>query len=268
MATARRRSSGPPRPRSAPGCGRRATTCSTRRSPRGPAARRGRPTSACRSPTWPTASWPRRPICASRGLVAPLVGHAGDGNFHLIFMLDPDDPEELARVSAANHRLVERALGYGGTCSGEHGVGLGKLKYVEQRTRRRPGRDARREACARPEGPDEPRQAGSRAVTPGHDVEEFLRALGITFTRHEHPPWPPSPRPSSTGPASTRCTARTCSCAIRRGPGTSWWCWQSLAAAISLRSVTCSASASWGSRHRSGCSRTSGSRRDRCRRSG
>ena len=40
-------------------------------------------------------------------------------------------------------------------------------------------------------------------MTPGHDVEEFLRALGIPFTRHEHPPWPPSPRPRSTGPAST-----------------------------------------------------------------
>lgn len=65
-------------------------------------------------------------------LVAPLVGHAGDGNFHLIFMLDPDDPEELARVSAANHRLVERALTFGGTCSGEHGVGMGKLKYLER----------------------------------------------------------------------------------------------------------------------------------------
>jgi D-lactate dehydrogenase (cytochrome) len=64
-------------------------------------------------------------------LVAPLVGHAGDGNFHLIFMLDPDDPAELERVAAANHRLVERALRFGGTCSGEHGVGMGKLKYLE-----------------------------------------------------------------------------------------------------------------------------------------
>ncbi len=69
---------------------------------------------------------------AAAQLVAPLVGHAGDGNFHLIFMLDPDNAEELARVAAANHRLVERALKYGGTCSGEHGVGMGKLKYLEQ----------------------------------------------------------------------------------------------------------------------------------------
>lgn len=69
---------------------------------------------------------------AASSLVAPLVGHAGDGNFHLIFMLDPNDPDERARVAAANHRLVERALKFGGTCSGEHGVGTGKLKYLEE----------------------------------------------------------------------------------------------------------------------------------------
>lgn len=69
---------------------------------------------------------------AASSLVAPLVGHAGDGNFHLIFMLDPNDPDERARVAAANHRLVERALKFGGTCSGEHGVGTGKLTYLEQ----------------------------------------------------------------------------------------------------------------------------------------
>lgn len=68
---------------------------------------------------------------AASHLVAPLVGHAGDGNFHLIFMLDPNDAGERERVAAANHRLVERALRFGGTCSGEHGVGTGKLKYLE-----------------------------------------------------------------------------------------------------------------------------------------
>ncbi|MDH4065926.1 MAG: FAD-binding protein [Acidobacteriota bacterium] len=65
------------------------------------------------------------------GIAAPLVGHAGDGNFHLILMLDPDDAEEVARVSAYSQRLVERALRMGGTCSGEHGVGLGKMKYLK-----------------------------------------------------------------------------------------------------------------------------------------
>ena len=66
----------------------------------------------------------------SAGIVAPLVGHAGDGNFHLIFMVDTADAGELEAVKAANARLVERALRFGGTCSGEHGVGLGKLKYL------------------------------------------------------------------------------------------------------------------------------------------
>jgi D-lactate dehydrogenase (cytochrome) len=63
-------------------------------------------------------------------IVAPLVGHAGDGNFHLILMLNREDPTELTRLLAFSQRLVERALRLGGTCSGEHGVGLGKMKYL------------------------------------------------------------------------------------------------------------------------------------------
>jgi D-lactate dehydrogenase (cytochrome) len=66
----------------------------------------------------------------STGLDAPLVGHAGDGNFHLIVMIDPADARELATMSAFSERLVERALRFGGTCSGEHGVGIGKLSYL------------------------------------------------------------------------------------------------------------------------------------------
>ena len=65
------------------------------------------------------------------GVVAPLVGHAGDGNFHLIFMLDPDDKHEFDQISRLNERLIERSLKFGGTCSGEHGVGFGKLKYLK-----------------------------------------------------------------------------------------------------------------------------------------
>jgi D-lactate dehydrogenase (cytochrome) len=65
-------------------------------------------------------------------IVAPLVGHAGDGNFHLIFMVNTDDEAEMEAVKAANARLVERALKFGGTCTGEHGVGVGKLKYLRQ----------------------------------------------------------------------------------------------------------------------------------------
>jgi D-lactate dehydrogenase (cytochrome) len=67
---------------------------------------------------------------ASSPLVAPLVGHAGDGNFHLVFPLLVDDPAEVAEAARLVDRLVERALAMDGTCTGEHGVGLGKLKFM------------------------------------------------------------------------------------------------------------------------------------------
>lgn len=63
-------------------------------------------------------------------LLAPLVGHVGDGNFHLSFVLDPDDPDELKEAERLNERLIDRALAMDGTCTGEHGVGLGKAKYM------------------------------------------------------------------------------------------------------------------------------------------
>jgi D-lactate dehydrogenase (cytochrome) len=64
------------------------------------------------------------PIC--------LVGHAGDGNFHLIYVLDPDSAAELDEARRLNERMVVRALDMGGTCSGEHGVGVGKMKFLER----------------------------------------------------------------------------------------------------------------------------------------
>jgi D-lactate dehydrogenase (cytochrome) len=63
------------------------------------------------------------PIC--------LVGHAGDGNFHLVYVLDPSSAAELDTARTLNDRLVERALAMGGTCSGEHGIGYGKMKFLE-----------------------------------------------------------------------------------------------------------------------------------------
>jgi D-lactate dehydrogenase (cytochrome) len=71
----------------------------------------------------------RRDVQRSQ-LVAPLMGHVGDGNFHLVFVLDPDKPEELAEAAEINGRLVHRAQAMGGTCTGEHGVGLGKMAYL------------------------------------------------------------------------------------------------------------------------------------------
>jgi len=59
-----------------------------------------------------------------------LLGHIGDGNFHYVFLVDPDDPQELEQVRLLSGRMVERALRLGGTCTGEHGIGLGKQKYL------------------------------------------------------------------------------------------------------------------------------------------
>jgi D-lactate dehydrogenase (cytochrome) len=69
---------------------------------------------------------------AASPLEAALVGHVGDGNFHMIFPVDPDDPAELAEAERLTDRLVERTLAMGGTCSGEHGVGIGKMKFLRQ----------------------------------------------------------------------------------------------------------------------------------------
>lgn len=61
---------------------------------------------------------------------APIVGHVGDGNFHLCFVLNMDDPKEVAEANRLNDRLVARALSMDGTCTGEHGVGYGKIDFL------------------------------------------------------------------------------------------------------------------------------------------
>ncbi len=65
------------------------------------------------------------------GLVGPIVGHVGDGNFHSSLMVDVDDPDEMAVAMGLMNRIVERALAMDGTCTGEHGVGEGKVKFLE-----------------------------------------------------------------------------------------------------------------------------------------
>ncbi len=64
-------------------------------------------------------------------LVAPIVGHVGDGNFHLAFVVDHDNTAEVERAQAVHERMVHRAISMGGTCTGEHGVGYGKIDFLE-----------------------------------------------------------------------------------------------------------------------------------------
>ena len=71
----------------------------------------------------------QRDIEESR-IMAPIVGHVGDGNFHLTLLVDMDDADEVKRAKGLSERLVERALSMDGTCTGEHGVGQGKMKYL------------------------------------------------------------------------------------------------------------------------------------------
>jgi D-lactate dehydrogenase (cytochrome) len=65
------------------------------------------------------------------GLVGTIVGHVGDGNFHVVVLMDREDPSDVQRALDFGKRLAVRAIGYEGTCTGEHGVGLGKAPYLE-----------------------------------------------------------------------------------------------------------------------------------------
>ena len=66
----------------------------------------------------------------AHGLLAPIVGHVGDGNFHVLVLLDDADPREVEGAEAFVDRLNERALAMEGTCTGEHGIGQGKQRYL------------------------------------------------------------------------------------------------------------------------------------------
>jgi D-lactate dehydrogenase (cytochrome) len=69
---------------------------------------------------------------AALGHTTCIVGHVGDGNFHQMVLFDPNDPQGLERAWEMDRRIVARGLALGGTCSGEHGVGLGKREFLEQ----------------------------------------------------------------------------------------------------------------------------------------
>ncbi|EEB98894.1 hypothetical protein MPER_01519, partial [Moniliophthora perniciosa FA553] len=66
----------------------------------------------------------------SVGLISGMIGHVGDGNFHAMIMWSDD--QDLAKMRAAIHRMVERAIALDGTCTGEHGVGIGKKRYLRE----------------------------------------------------------------------------------------------------------------------------------------
>ena len=66
------------------------------------------------------------------GLLAPVFGHVGDGNFHCLLLVDPQAPGELALAEQLSERIVRRAIRHDGTCTGEHGVGLHKMRYLEE----------------------------------------------------------------------------------------------------------------------------------------
>jgi len=64
------------------------------------------------------------------GILGPIVGHVGDGNFHVVVVVSHEDEEEMRRVESFNERLITRALSMGGTCTGEHGIGVGKIPHL------------------------------------------------------------------------------------------------------------------------------------------
>jgi len=64
-------------------------------------------------------------------VLAPIVGHVGDGNFHLVYLIDLNKPEEIAKAERLNERMVNRAIAMGGTCTGEHGIGYGKIAFLQ-----------------------------------------------------------------------------------------------------------------------------------------
>ena len=66
------------------------------------------------------------------GLIATILGHVGDGNYHVLILIDPEDSDQLAKAQILGEGIVQRALACGGTCTGEHGIGIGKREYLRQ----------------------------------------------------------------------------------------------------------------------------------------
>ena len=84
----------------------------------------------CKKPIPTRRGSPTKADLAQSAIPSAMVGHVGDGNFHLVFMIDPKKPEEIAEASRLNDRMVARALAMEGTCTGEHGIGYGKIDFL------------------------------------------------------------------------------------------------------------------------------------------
>ena len=103
---------------------------------------------------------------AASGLIAPIVGHVGDGNFHVSPLVDVNDPDEVERAEAFGSRLAKRAIAMEGTCTGEHGVGQKKIPYLEIE---------HGEADARPDAPGQARVRPDEPVQSGEDFQGVAR---------------------------------------------------------------------------------------------
>jgi D-lactate dehydrogenase (cytochrome) len=70
--------------------------------------------------------------CEKNRMIYSIIGHVGDGNFHVLMMVDPHDPDDIAKAEGINERMVARAIAMDGTCTGEHGVGMHKMDFLVQ----------------------------------------------------------------------------------------------------------------------------------------
>lgn len=70
--------------------------------------------------------------CEKNAIIYSIIGHVGDGNFHVLMLVDPHDPTEVVKAEGINHRMVARAIAMDGTCTGEHGVGMHKMDFLIQ----------------------------------------------------------------------------------------------------------------------------------------
>ena len=107
-----------------------------------------------------------RPTADASGLVAPIVGHVGDGNFHMLILIDPAKPDDIVRAKALHARMVARAIAMDGTCTGEHGIGIGKIGFLvdelgdavdvmrahQERARSARADEPRKDLCSRERG--------------------------------------------------------------------------------------------------------------------